>query len=141
MESATSTSNQLISVPLTSLALHNSENSFEIHLVRGHEIVYQVINSSGDFGFVLKVPNNYRSMELNMFGTIWNAIKTYARKQNEFSLKGIDVSLVEIHEHDHNWSMLPFLDVLSNTVSGPSERVIIMKVKQGHSELRLVAQT
>ena len=74
-----------------------------------------------------------------MFGTIWNAIKTYARKQNEFSLKGIDVSLVDIHEHDHNWSMLPFLDVLSNTVSGPSERVIIMKVKQGHSESRLVA--
>ena len=76
-----------------------------------------------------------------MFGTIWNAIKTYARKQNEFSLKGIDVSLVDIHEHDHNWSMLPFLDVLSNTVSGPSERVIIMKVKHGLSESRLVAQT
>ena len=105
MESATSTSNQLISVPLTSLALHNSENSFEIHLIRGHEIVYQVINSSGDFGFVLKVPNNYRSMEFNMFGTSWNAIKTYAQMQTAFKLKRIDVSLVEIHEHDNNWSM------------------------------------
>ena len=88
----------------------------------------------------MKVPNNYRSLELNMFGTIWNAIKTYARKQNEFSLKGIDVSLVVIHEHDHNWSMLPFLDVLSNAVSG-DDRLITMRVKQGHSESRLVAPT
>ena len=67
MKSATAASNQLIPVPLTSLALHDSENSFEIHLVRGHEITYQVINSRGDFGFVLKVPNNYRSLELNMW--------------------------------------------------------------------------
>ena len=74
-----------------------------------------------------------------MFGTIWNAIKTYARNQTEFSLKGIDVSLVDIHEHDHNWSELPCLEVLSNAVGGPRERVITMKVKQGHSESRLVA--
>ena len=89
----------------------------------------------------MKVPNNYRSLELNMFGTIWNGIKYYSHNQTEFSLKGIDVSLVDIHEHDHNWSMLPFLDVLSNAVGGPRERVIIMKVKQGHSESRLVAPT
>jgi len=36
---------------------------------------------------------------------------------------------------------LPYLDVLSNAVGGPRERVIIMKVKQGHSESRLVAPT
>ena len=90
---------------------------------------------------MLKVPNNYRSLELNMFGTLWNGIKYYSHNQIEFSLKGIDVSLVDIHEDDNNWSMLPCLDVLSNAVSGPRERVIIMKVKQGLSESRLVAPT
>ena len=83
----------------------------------------------------MKVPNNYRSLELNIFGTIWNGIKYYSHNQTEFSLKGIDVSLADIHEHDNNWSMLPFLDV------GPRERVITMRVKQGHSESRLVAPT
>jgi hypothetical protein len=48
MESATTASNQLIPVGLDSLVLHDSENSFEIHLLRGHEIAYQAINSSGD---------------------------------------------------------------------------------------------
>ena len=89
----------------------------------------------------MKVPNNYRSLELNMFGTLWNGIKYYSHNQTEFSLKGIDVSLVDIHEHDNNWSMLPFLEVLSNAVGGSRERVITMKVKQGHSESRLVAPT
>ena len=80
-------------------------------------------------------------MELNMFDTIWSGIKYYSHNQTEFILKGIDFSLVDIHEHDNNWSMLPFLDVLSNAVGGFRERVIIMKVKQGHSESRLVAPT
>ena len=59
MESATTASNQLIPVGLDSLVLHDSENSFEINLLRGHEIAYQVINDSGDMGFVLKIPDFY----------------------------------------------------------------------------------
>ncbi len=48
MESATTASNPLIPVALDSLVLHDTENSFEIHLLRGHKIAYQTINSSGD---------------------------------------------------------------------------------------------
>ena len=48
MESATTASNPLTPVALDSLVLHDSENSFEIHLRRGHEIAYQAINSSSD---------------------------------------------------------------------------------------------
>jgi hypothetical protein len=59
MESASTAITQVNYVPYKSLLFLTGEHSFEILLNKGEEIPYQVINESGDLGFVLKIPDFY----------------------------------------------------------------------------------
>ncbi len=65
-----------------------------------------------------------------------DAESSCARIQGFYPHEGI----IDIHRCDEHASILKCLEVMSNVVSG-NDRLIIMKVKQGHSESRLVAPT
>jgi hypothetical protein len=55
MESASTAVTQFNHVPHKSLLFQTDKLSFEILLNKGEEIPYQVMNESGDMGFVLKI--------------------------------------------------------------------------------------
>ena len=59
MESATTAVTQFNHVPHKSLLFLTDKHSFVILLNKGEEIPYQVINDSGDMGFVLKISDFY----------------------------------------------------------------------------------
>ena len=59
MESASTAVTQFNHVPHKSLLFQTDKLSFEILLNKGEEIPYQVINDSGDLGFVLKISDFY----------------------------------------------------------------------------------
>ena len=63
MESASVAVTQFNYVPQKSFLLKTGKLLFEILLNKGEEIPYQVINESGDLGFVLKISDFYYRSE------------------------------------------------------------------------------
>ena len=82
----------------------------------------------------------YRPEDRRGSKSLKDAVSFHAHTQDVYPYIGVDLSHIDIHRGDEHASMLKCLEVLSNVVSG-DDRLITMKVKQGHFELRLVAPT
>ena len=63
MESASVAVTKFNHIPHKSLLFQTDRLSFEILLNKSEEIPYQVINDSGDLGFVLKISDFYYRSE------------------------------------------------------------------------------
>jgi len=85
MESATTAVTQFNIVPQKSLLFQIGNLLFEILLNNGEEIPYQVINDSGNLGFLLKISDfYYRPEDRRGSKSLKDAVSFHARTQDVY---------------------------------------------------------